>query len=123
MCASAGRRLADAVPNGDAVTVEQLLAHTSGLFSANEDQQVHDARRYHTPAENLAVARRHGALLCPGARWRYSNTGYDLLGEIIARVDGRPFPAAIAARIIAPLGLTRLRVLTPGETARDIVDV
>jgi D-alanyl-D-alanine carboxypeptidase len=113
-------RWIEKVPNGDAITIEHLLAHTSGLFSANEDKKVHDARRYFTPAENLAVARKRGALFCPGARWRYSNTGYDLLGEIIARVDGRPFPAAITARIITPLGLTRLRVLTPGDPPRNV---
>ena len=102
------------VPNGDAMTIEHLLAHTSGLFSANEDLKVRKAHRYHSPVENLAVAKKHGPLFCPGEAWRYSNTGYDLLGMIIERVDGRPFPDAIQARIIAPLGLTRIRVLRPG---------
>jgi D-alanyl-D-alanine carboxypeptidase len=108
------------VPNGDAITIEQLLAHTSGLFSANEDKRVHEDHRYLTPEENLAVARKHGPLFCPGENWRYSNTGYDLLGMIVERVDGRPFQAAIAARIIAPLGLTRMRVLTPRDAAPDV---
>jgi D-alanyl-D-alanine carboxypeptidase len=105
------------VPNGDAITIEQLLAHTSGLFSANEDARVHEQHRYYAPLESLAVARKHGPLFCPGERWRYSNTGYDLLGVIIERVDGRSFQSAIAARIIAPLGLTRMRVLTPRDAA------
>jgi D-alanyl-D-alanine carboxypeptidase len=108
------------VPNGDAITIEQLLAHTSGLFSANEDKRVHEDHRYFTPGENLAVARKHGPLFCPGENWRYSNTGYDLLGMIVERVDGRPFQAAIAARIIAPLGLTRMRVLTPRDAPPDV---
>lgn len=108
------------VPNGDAITVEQLLTHTSGLFSASEDKRLRASPRYYTPDEKLAIARKQGPLFCPGERWRYSNTNYDLLGLIIERVDGRPFPAAITARIITPLGLTRMRVLTPGEASLDV---
>lgn len=108
------------VPNGEVVTVRDLLAHTGGLFSANEDKKAHAAPRYRDPAENLAIARKHGALFCPGANWRYSNTGYDLLGEIVRKVDGRSIDAAITARIIAPLGLTSLRALRPGGGADGV---
>lgn len=108
------------VPNGEVVTVRDLLAHTSGLFSANEDKKAHAAPRYRDPAENLAIARKHGALFCPGANWRYSNTGYDLLGEIVRQVDGRSIDAAITARIITPLGLTSLRALRPGGGANGV---
>ena len=102
------------VPNGDVATVRDLLAHTSGLFSANEDLEAHADPRYRDPAANLAIARRHGGLFCPGARWRYSNTGYDLLGEIVRLVDHRPIDEAVTARIITPLGLKSMRALTPG---------
>lgn len=108
------------VPYGELVTLRDLLAHTSGLFSANEDVQARRQPRYRAPAETLAIARRHGALFCPGADWRYSNTGYDVLGEVIRAVDGRPFEAAIEARIVAPLGLRSLRALTPGAGAPDV---
>ena len=102
------------VPNGDVATVRDLLAHTSGLFSANEDLEAHADPRYRDPAANLAIARRHGGLFCPGARWRYSNTGYDLLGEIVRLVDHRPIDEAVTARIITPLGLKSMRALIPG---------
>ncbi len=108
------------VPNGDVVTVRDLLAHTSGLFSANEDLRARADPRYRPPSETLAIARRHGAMFCPGADWRYTNTGYDLLGEIIARVDGRPFEQAIAARIIRPLALGSMRALPPGGGADGV---
>jgi D-alanyl-D-alanine carboxypeptidase len=42
---------------------------------------------------------------------------------IIERVDGRPYPAAIHARIIAPLGLKRLRVLRPGDASSDVAQL
>jgi len=108
------------VPNGGVVTVRDLLAHTSGLFSANEDVKVHADQRYRDPSETLALARRRGALFCPGANWHYSNTGYDLLGEIVRIVDGRPIDAAITARIIVPLGLKTLRALPPGGGAKGV---
>jgi D-alanyl-D-alanine carboxypeptidase len=108
------------VPNGDVVTVRDLLAHTSGLFSANEDRKVHANPRYRPPSETLAIARSHGALFCPGANWHYSNTGYDLLGEIVRIVDRRPIDAAITARIILPLGLKTLRALPPGGGADGV---
>jgi D-alanyl-D-alanine carboxypeptidase len=108
------------VPNGDVVTVRNLLEHTSGLFSANEDLKAREHPRYRDPGENLEIAASHGAMFCPGELWRYSNTGYDLLGEIIRKADGRSFSEAITARIIAPLGLKRTRVLVPGQPANDI---
>ncbi|QNQ10431.1 serine hydrolase domain-containing protein [Sphingomonas alpina] len=108
------------VPNGDVATVRDLLAHTGGLFSANEDRKAHADRRYRGPTETLAIARRHGAMFCPGANWRYSNTGYDLLGEIVRLVDGRTIDQAITARIIAPLGLKTLRALPLGGGAEGI---
>ncbi len=108
------------VPNGDVATVRDLLSHTAGLFSANEDRKARADPRYRGPAETLAIARRHGAMFCPGANWRYSNTGYDLLGEIVRIVDRRPIDQAITARIIAPLGLKSLRALPPGSGAAGV---
>lgn len=108
------------VPNGDAITVRDLLAHTSGLFSANEDLKARKQPRYRSPEENLAIARRHGAIFCAGANWRYSNTGYDLLGEIVRKVDGRSIDQAITARIINKLGLKHTRALAPDSDIASI---
>jgi D-alanyl-D-alanine carboxypeptidase len=109
------------LPNGDAVTVRDLLAHTGGLFSANEDLRVHAKPHYLPPEETVAILRRHGAMFCPGANWRYSNSGYDLLAAIVEAVDHRPLSEAIEARIAKPLGLNSIVVLRPGQPARDIV--
>lgn len=108
------------VPNGDVITVRDLLSHTSGLFSANEDLKARAAHRAFSLEEDLAIIRRHGAMFCPGERWRYSNTGYALLGAIIEKADGRPYDDAITARIIAPLSLRSMRVIRPGEVGDDI---
>jgi D-alanyl-D-alanine carboxypeptidase len=110
----------EGVPNGPIVTVRDLLAHTSGLFSANEDLKVRAERRAPALDEQLRIARRHGPMFCPGERWRYTNTGYALLGEIVARVDGRSYADAIDARIIKPLGLTRMKTIRSGAPPGDV---
>ncbi len=107
-------------PNGDVVTLRDLLAHTSGLFSANEDLKARAERRAHTLDEDVKIIARHGAMSCPGERWRYSNTGYALLGKVIETVDGQTWQAAIEARIVKPLGLKSLRLLADGDRAEDV---
>jgi D-alanyl-D-alanine carboxypeptidase len=109
------------VPNGDVVTVRSLLAHTSGLFSVNEDLQVRQRGKPVSFEETLRIAARHGAMFCPGERWRYSNTGYDLLGRIIEQTDKRSYAEAVGARILTPLGLRRTRVLGPGAAVAGVV--
>jgi D-alanyl-D-alanine carboxypeptidase len=108
------------VPNGDVVTIRDLLAHTGGLFSANEDLKARAEHRAHTLDEDLKIIARHGAMACPGERWRYSNTGYALLGKVIETVDGRSWQAAVEARILKPLNLTSLRVLADDDKAEDV---
>ncbi|MBR1216633.1 beta-lactamase family protein [Bradyrhizobium sp. U87765 SZCCT0131] len=113
-------RWIDGVPNGDLITVEHLLSHTSGLYSANEDEAVHRRGGRMTRDEEMAILRHRGALFCPGENWRYSNSGYALLGDIISRADGRPWRQAIEARIIDRLGLKGMRVAQPGMATDDI---
>lgn len=107
-------------PNGDVVTIRDLLAHTGGLFSANEDLKARAEHRAHSLDEDIKIIARHGAFSCPGERWRYSNTGYALLGKVIETVDGRSWQDAVEARIIKPLGLKSLRVLADGDKAEDV---
>ena len=108
------------IPNGDAVTVRDLLAHTSGLFSANEDRRVRARPRYLSLDETVTILQRHGAMFCPGANWRYSNSGYDLLGAIVEAVDRRSLQEAIEARIVGRLGLSTIVTLRPGHPAPDV---
>jgi len=41
----------------------------------------------------------------PGTQWSYSNTGFLMLGEIVARVEGRPFEEILGRRVLKPLGM------------------
>ncbi len=107
-------------PNAALISVDHLLQHTAGVFSANEDLVVQREPRYRTPEEGFAIAARHGALCSPGQYWRYSNTGYAMLGRIIEAVDGRPYHEAVNARIADRLRLTTLRALAPQEEPADV---
>lgn len=107
-------------PNASLITIDHLLQHTSGAFSGNEDESVRAAHRYSTPEEDIAVSAKHGALFCPGQAWRYSNTGYVMLGKIIESIDGRPYHEAVNARLFAPLGLPTLQALAPREYPADV---
>jgi D-alanyl-D-alanine carboxypeptidase len=105
-----------------AITVRQLLQHTSGIFNYTavmlgdytaEDYAAERLRHYE-PAELVAVGVAEAPSFAPGTSWGYSNTNYILAGMIIERVTGRPWPAEVAARITAPLGLRS--TFEPGDT-------
>ena len=75
-----------------AITVHHLLTHTSGLAAESPLFPVDGAR--------LAP---HYA---PGQRFHYSNWAYDVLGTLIERLDGQPWPRSVERRIFGPLGMT-----------------
>lgn len=110
----------EGVPNGDVITIKHLLDHTSGLFSANEDAVVRKGARKLTLDEELAVLKRHGAMFCPGENWRYSNSGYALLGAILEKVEGKSYARIVTAGIIDRLGLKDIRVITPDDALADV---
>jgi CubicO group peptidase (beta-lactamase class C family) len=91
---------------GDRVTIHQLLTHTSGIPSytglPDFDQVMRDP---YDPEAFLEVFSGLELEFEPGSEWRYSNSGYFLLGVIIERVTGRPYDEVLHDRILAPLGL------------------
>jgi D-alanyl-D-alanine carboxypeptidase len=103
--------LPGAVPNGQGVTVRQLLDHTSGLFDYTADPEVFapylsgDLGFAWTPQQLLAVAVRHPPGFPPGAHFEYDNTGYLLLGLIVQAVTGHALQDELRTRIFAPLKL------------------
>jgi len=106
--------------NAGQITIDDLLSHTSGLFSFQEDAGLRQTRGWKSPDVVLDVARKRPALFCPGATWSYSNTGYVLLGRIIEAVDGRPYAEAVTARVVERLGLTGTVIIPAGGVPSDI---
>jgi CubicO group peptidase (beta-lactamase class C family) len=105
---------------GRPITVRHLLTHTSGLRDFFELLIMARGRFEEdrvTDADATAVIGRQRALnFAPGAEYSYSNTGYLLAARLVARVSGQPFPAFVAERIFAPLGMTQTRFRDDVET-------
>jgi D-alanyl-D-alanine carboxypeptidase len=97
------RWLPGLVPNGDHITVRQLLNHTNGLYDYSDD--LPEPPRSFQPRELVAIATRHRPLFAPGKRFSYSNTNYILAGLVIERATGRPLATQLQQRIFGPLDL------------------
>jgi D-alanyl-D-alanine carboxypeptidase len=99
--------------DGAAITIRELLQHTSGIYDFTEAlpalatrQGYLDSRyRSATPEQLVALAMQHKPLFKPGTSWAYSNTNYVLAGMIIAKATGQSWATEVYDRIIAPLGL------------------
>jgi D-alanyl-D-alanine carboxypeptidase len=113
------------VPNGDGITVRQLLNHTSGLFDYENDPRVFEPYingdlGYHwAPRELVRIAVSHEPLFEPGATQSYSNTGYILAGLIIKAATGNTLRGELSRRIFQPLHLRATSFPTrPGIAGR-----
>jgi len=84
----------------DRVTVRHLMTHMSGL---RPDVDLADPWVGYDAAINLAGEEVLSAT--PGRQFVYSDIGYFLLAEIVARVSGQPFDQFVAARVFKPLGM------------------
>ncbi len=95
---------------GHPITLRQLLQHTSGIRDQWQTLALAGWRLDDviTQKQILRVLFRQKELnLAPGTKHLYSNGGYTLAAEVVARVSGMPFPAFCQERIFRPLGMTR----------------
>lgn len=91
------------------VEIQDLVHHTSGIRDWVELFAI-SGRRFDDVIgipDILTLARNQRQLnFSPGAEFRYSNTGYNLLAELVARVTGTLFPGYLRERILGPLGMS-----------------
>ena len=96
--------LAEAVPS---ITVRHLLTHTSGIPDVGDlgidrpDLVERDVVE--------AVRAQHSRFARPGARYRYSNAGYNLLAMVVASASGQHFDDFLQRTIFTPIGMTHTR--------------
>jgi D-alanyl-D-alanine carboxypeptidase len=100
----------EGVPNGDDITVSDLLKMRSGLPEVTSAPELlesldHDPGRVWTPEELLAVAFKDPPMFAPGAEFFYCNINYILLGLIIEQVEGAPLAQVFQDRLFGPLGM------------------
>lgn len=87
----------------DAITIRQLLSHTSGLLDYEDLMAADDTRQVHD-ADVLALLAREDRLnFTPGTQYRYSNSGYALLALIVGRASGVDYAGFLQQRIFHPL--------------------
>jgi D-alanyl-D-alanine carboxypeptidase len=117
------RWLPGVVPNGENITVRELLAHKSGLFDYSQDPRVlkpylsGNLSYYWAPRRLVQIAVSHRPLFAPGTAVSYSSTGYVLLGLIVRAATGNPIGTELNRRLFKPLGLHATTFSTSGHIA------
>ena len=99
----------------DKVTVEHLLLHTSGLTADNTIADYANGKA--KAMERIAALKLEAP---PGTRFRYSDVGFIVLGELVERVSETPLDAFAKKHIFDPLKMTDT-AFNPGETLKKRV--
>src|SRR5207302_4643431 len=109
---------------GKTITVRNLLNHTGGLPDYEDlmdavektkgpiwspEKQIQDRE-----VLQLLEKESHGKF-APGTKWKYSNSGYVVLGLIVAKVSGNSFGEFLRDRIFAPLKMNHTLVFEKGK--------
>ncbi|HMH80061.1 MAG TPA: serine hydrolase domain-containing protein [Candidatus Acidoferrum sp.] len=109
---------------GKTITVRNLLNHTSGLpdyedlmdAAEKSKRQIWSSERQIQDGEVLQLLEQesHGKFP-PGTKWEYSNSGYVVLGLIVAKVSGISFGEFLQERIFAPLKMDHTLAFEKGR--------
>jgi CubicO group peptidase (beta-lactamase class C family) len=96
-------------PNADVaskVTPHHLLTHTGGTGDIFGPLFTEHRAELRTTGDYLRLYGARGLQFTPGAQHVYSNYGFILLGALIERVGGKSYDEHVAARVLAPAGMT-----------------
>lgn len=86
-------------------TVRQLAGHLAGIRHYVGDE-AYLRKQYSSVLESLDVFKDAPLIGVPGAAWKYSSYGYNLLSAVIEQAAGKPFLDYMAESIFVPLGMT-----------------
>jgi CubicO group peptidase (beta-lactamase class C family) len=115
--------LVSRIPFNDKIKLSQLLNHTSGVFNYADVLFNNATSLFNTwtPEELIGFAYDQPAYFAPGESWRYSNTNYILLGEIVEAATGKNLSQVIREGILTPLGMSNTFFATE-ESVPDVVN-
>jgi D-alanyl-D-alanine carboxypeptidase len=110
-------------PNGENITLLQLLNHTSGVRNYSSLPGFVDGaiREDVTTTQIIATFKDEPPDFAPGAQWAYSNSGYVLIGAVIEAVTGMPWHAYLEQTFFEPLGMTHTGYGHDPRFARQLV--
>ncbi len=101
--------------HGKLITIEHLLTHTSGIVNYTSKGSI--TNRDKTVGQMIDLFKDDPLVFEPGTRYAYNNSGYFLLGAIIEKASGQPYPAFLEERIFKPLGMMHTRYDSAGPVA------
>ncbi len=94
-------------PDGEKITIRHLLTHTSGIPSFTSFPDYQETMMLLSPVEKIIERFKDKPLeFAPGEKYKYSNSGYILLGYIVERVSKRPYEEYLKENIFQPLNMT-----------------
>ena len=121
------RKYLEGIPDfGQPITIRQLMNHTSGLREiydvlALKGWQQGDGIRQDDAAD--LVSHSLSLNFLPNTQYAYCNTGYMLLGNLVAKVGGKPFETWMRENIFQPLGMDRTFIMDhQGELFPDCAE-
>lgn len=108
----------------DSITVHHLLTHTSGYGDYHGLPGYADAAAgWTTPEQAMTgiteLIRASAPAAAPGTAWLYSNSGYHLLGAIVAAASGQSYYDYVRQHVFEPAAMTRTRFFTGAQWQAD----
>src|SRR5579862_559451 len=107
------------------ITIRNVLTHTSGIPDYTDEgmqrdgRPVIDYRRDYSEEELAKIAYGLPLDFPPGTRWKYSNTGYLLLGVLVHKVSGRFYGDVLRDRVFAPLQMRTARIISEADIIQN----
>ena len=104
---------------GNKITLGDILTHTSGILDyesmipENRKEQVNDADVLNW------VAKADSLYFEPGTQYRYSNSGFCILTQVIEKISGQPYAQFIDERIFKPLSMDNSYIYIKGSKMSD----
>jgi CubicO group peptidase (beta-lactamase class C family) len=108
-------------PHADSITVAMLCAHRSGVGDIfNDRYQAMDRSQLKHNHDYLALIRDQPLWFAPGTSERYSNGGYVLLGEVIAKASGEDYYDYLAKHVYGPAGMKDTGAPVEGDGTKGL---
>jgi D-alanyl-D-alanine carboxypeptidase len=114
------------LPDGERITIRELLSHTSGLHDFADDTRflapyLRDNFGYAwTPKQMVAFAAASPLAFAPGTKFSYSNTNYIVLALLAERVGGESYEKQLVDYIFRPLKLDHTSLPASNKTLPDV---
>lgn len=104
--------LANIPPDWTNITIRQLLSHTSGIHNY-DDLEGFELRLHLSQAQFISQLAAQPLDFSPGDSWKYSNSGYNLLGYIVENVSGEDYWSFLHKHIFDSLQMTNTTIRDP----------